>query len=101
MITDPLEEWRRLREHYGRLGEEELKSLLEESSQLSDIAKETLRAEISSRSLRVQVRDTPPSDGFPQRLRNSVLLRPGQPRERGRSSAGLGDGVDLKVWPAC
>jgi hypothetical protein len=64
MITDPLEEWRSLKDHYGRLSEEELKSLLEESSQLTDIAKETLRAEISSRSLRVQVRDTPPSDAF-------------------------------------
>jgi hypothetical protein len=60
MITDPLEEWRRLKEHYGRLRGEELQSLLEESSQLTDIAKETLRAEISSRGLRVQVKDTHP-----------------------------------------
>jgi hypothetical protein len=60
MITDPLEEWRRLKEHYGRLNDEALKSLLEESSQLTDIARETLRAEISSRGLRIQVRDTPP-----------------------------------------
>ena len=59
MITDPLEEWRRLKEHYGRLRGEELQSLLEESSQLTDLAKETLRAEIFSRGLRVQVRDTP------------------------------------------
>jgi len=60
MITDPLEEWRSLKEHYARLSDEALKSLLEESSQLTDIAKETLRAEISSRGLRVQVEDTPP-----------------------------------------
>jgi hypothetical protein len=47
MITDPLEEWRSLKEHYGRLSDEALNSLLEESGQLTDIAKETLRAEIS------------------------------------------------------
>jgi hypothetical protein len=60
MITDPLEEWRSLKEHYGRLSDDELQSLLEESSQLTDMAKETLRAEISSRGLRVQVSNTPP-----------------------------------------
>jgi len=60
MITDPLEEWRSLKEHYGRLSDAELEFLLEESSQLTDIARETLRAEVSSRGLRVQVRNTPP-----------------------------------------
>jgi hypothetical protein len=60
MITDPLEEWRSLKEHYGRLSDDELQSLLEESSQLTDMAKETLRAEISSRGLRVQLSNTPP-----------------------------------------
>jgi hypothetical protein len=59
MIADPLKEWRRLKEHYGRLSDEELQSLLEESGQLTDIAKETLRAEISSRGLHVHARETP------------------------------------------
>ena len=59
MITDPLEEWRSLKEHSARRSGEALTPLLEESSQLTDIVKETLRAEISGRGLRVQVGTRP------------------------------------------
>jgi DNA-directed RNA polymerase subunit M/transcription elongation factor TFIIS len=126
MITDPLEEWRSLKEHYGRLSDEALQSRLEESSQLTDIAKETPRAEISSRGLRVQVGDTPPpvEDDFDtgldlvvvKRLRdasearqvNAFLNDSGIPCYFGRDNVesvdalppDFEDGVDLKVCEA-
>jgi hypothetical protein len=89
MITDPPEEWRTLKEHYARLSDEALKSLLEESSQLTDIAKETVRAEISSRGRRVQVMDTPPpvEVDFGLQLQLALRgLRPPVERRRSRTT---------------
>jgi DNA-directed RNA polymerase subunit M/transcription elongation factor TFIIS len=67
---DGLEESRRLQEFYARLTDEELQAAADEGYQLTEVAKQTLQAEILTRGLRIQLRDAPPPPGFPDQTNN-------------------------------
>jgi hypothetical protein len=51
MQADPIEEWRRLREHYGQLSDEELYELALDFADLTESAQQVLRDEMRSRGL--------------------------------------------------
>jgi hypothetical protein len=56
---DPASEQRQLQERYAGMTDEELESVADEAFDLTEIAQETLRAEIRSRRLSIQLRDAP------------------------------------------
>ncbi len=58
---DPIEEARRLQEHYARLSDDELQAVAEEGDDLTDIAKQFLQSEILGRGLHIQLRSAPPT----------------------------------------
>jgi hypothetical protein len=60
-MIDPQKERQRLAQVYANLTNEELADLAVTGDTLTDIARETLRAEISSRKLDLQVSDPPPT----------------------------------------
>jgi ribosomal protein L37AE/L43A len=62
MQVDPIEEWRRLREHYTQLNDEELYELALDFADLTESAQQVLRDEMRSRGL-----DLPPA---PQEVSN-------------------------------
>jgi ribosomal protein S27AE len=51
MQADPIEEWRRLREHYGKMNDEELQELAFDFGDLTETAQQVLRDEMRSRGL--------------------------------------------------
>lgn len=51
---DPQMEWRRLSEHYGQMSDDELLALADQSSELTDVAQQSLASELSRRGLKVQ-----------------------------------------------
>ena len=51
MQADPIEEWRRLREHYSQLSDEELYELALDFADLTESAQQVLRDEMRSRGL--------------------------------------------------
>src|SRR5690242_8324849 len=53
------EEWRHLTEQYAQMSEIGLEGLADEAYDLTDMAREVLRAEIARRGLRFQLRDQP------------------------------------------
>src|ERR1700694_302303 len=57
---DPSEEWRRFRETYSLMSEDELQAVANDANDLTEIAKEALRAEIAGRGLVIGLRDEPP-----------------------------------------
>jgi hypothetical protein len=68
MNADPIEEWRRLREHYTQLSDEELYELAMDFGNLTESAQQVLRDEMKNRSLdapraagEVSKRTNPPS----------------------------------------
>jgi hypothetical protein len=63
-MVDPVEESRRLQELYARLTEEELQASADEAYELTDVAKQTLQAEILTRRLHIQLKDAPSPPGF-------------------------------------
>jgi DNA-directed RNA polymerase subunit M/transcription elongation factor TFIIS len=56
---DPVEESRRLQEHYARLSDDELQAAADEGYDLTDLAKEALQAEIRGRGLHIQPKSAP------------------------------------------
>lgn len=69
--VDVGKEWRALDQTYSQMSEEELHDLAGKAYELTDIAKEALRAQISSRGLQLELRDAPPDtpeleEGEPQ-----------------------------------
>jgi hypothetical protein len=62
MRIDPVEEWRRLTEHYRRLTSEELEELAGSFADLTEAAQQALRAEMHSRGLSDQAAS--PGPGF-------------------------------------
>jgi hypothetical protein len=58
---DPVEEARRLQEHYARLSDDELQAVAEEGADLTDVAKQFLKSEILGRGLHIQLRSAPPT----------------------------------------
>lgn len=56
---DPVEESRRLQEHYARLSNDEVQALADEGCDLTDVAKQSLQAEILGRGLHVQFKSAP------------------------------------------
>jgi hypothetical protein len=71
MATDPQdeEEGQRLSQLYATMNEGELEDLAEEASLLTELARETLRAEVERRGLKIQVLPRPMA-------RDEVELRP-------------------------
>ncbi len=57
---DVQREWRKLAETYGGMSDEELCSLAAEAYELTDLAKQALRAEITTRGLQAEMAETPP-----------------------------------------
>ncbi len=51
MQADPIQEWRRLTEHYRRMTDEELRGLAFDFANLTDTARQVLRGEMRSRGL--------------------------------------------------
>ncbi len=100
---DIAQEWRRLQGLYAAMSEEELEAIADESYELTDIAKQALKAEISRRGLQVIVRlapapektqekEEPHGDLDPADLELShALLRVWNPEEAGRVKALLND----------
>ncbi len=65
--TDHAAEWRRLKETYQQMSEEELANIADEAYQLTDLAKDALQTEVSSRKLDLTLRMEPPEeDGVPE-----------------------------------
>jgi hypothetical protein len=58
---DPSEQWRRLKETYSIMSEDELQAIADEAYDLTDIAKQALQFEISGRGLTIRLQDKPPS----------------------------------------
>jgi hypothetical protein len=58
---DPQMEWRRLSEHYGQMSDGELLALARQSSELTDVAQQSLAGEISRRGLKVEPEEPPAS----------------------------------------
>jgi DNA-directed RNA polymerase subunit M/transcription elongation factor TFIIS len=61
---DGVEESRRLQELYARLTDDELQAVADDGYELTDVAKQTLQAEILGRGLHIQLRDSPSTPGF-------------------------------------
>jgi DNA-directed RNA polymerase subunit M/transcription elongation factor TFIIS len=59
---DPVEEWRRLKELYAHLTDEELQAAADEGYELTEVAKQVLQAEVLGRGLNIQLRDAPPPE---------------------------------------
>jgi DNA-directed RNA polymerase subunit M/transcription elongation factor TFIIS len=57
---DTTQEWHRLQELYAGMAEEELQAVADDGYQLTDIARQALRAEISQRQLSIALKETPP-----------------------------------------
>jgi DNA-directed RNA polymerase subunit M/transcription elongation factor TFIIS len=59
---DPLQQWQELSEVYRGKSEGELEAMAETAYDLTDIARQALRAEISARNLDLQLREAPSPD---------------------------------------
>jgi hypothetical protein len=57
---DPAAEYRRLKEVYGRMNDEELASVADEAYELTVVAKQVLAGEIASRGLDIHLNEFPP-----------------------------------------
>ena len=53
--------WRDLEEIYSQMSEEELRGLADQAYELTDMAKQALHAQISSRGLMIELAETPPN----------------------------------------
>jgi DNA-directed RNA polymerase subunit M/transcription elongation factor TFIIS len=58
-LADPAGEFLRVSEHYRRLSDEEILVLFRQNSQLTDLARQALSAEISNRRLKIEPVATP------------------------------------------
>jgi hypothetical protein len=63
---DPVSEQRQLRERYAGMTDEEIESVADEAYDLTEIAQESLRAEIRSRRLSIQLREAPAPSEKPE-----------------------------------
>ena len=59
-MDSPVEQSRRLQERYASLTEDELLAIAEDSYDLTDMARQTLQAEIAHRGLHMPLKDAPP-----------------------------------------
>ncbi len=67
---DEVEESRRLQELYAHLTDEELQSIADDASELTDVARQALQVEIRSRGLRIPLKDASTPPGFNQAERD-------------------------------
>jgi hypothetical protein len=56
---DPSEQWRRFKETYSLMSEDELQAVANDADHVTDIAKQVLQFEISGRGLNIRLKDTP------------------------------------------
>jgi hypothetical protein len=89
---DVNEQWRRLQDNYAALADEELEAIGREAYDLTDIARQALRAEISRRQLTVELLQSPPSE---QELLAEAELAA---QEREKSPRGYPPGFDPEDW---
>jgi hypothetical protein len=59
MEIDRVEEWRRLKDQYAAMSDGELEAIANDGWELTDVAQQALQGEISSRSLKVQLKAAP------------------------------------------
>ena len=59
---DPNAQWRALQENYSAMADGELESIAQEAYELTDIARQVLRAEISRRNLTIELRLSSPDE---------------------------------------
>jgi hypothetical protein len=57
-----IEESARLQEQYASLKDDEVEAVANDAFDLTDVAQQTLRAEIANRGLKIQLRTAPPSE---------------------------------------
>jgi len=62
--VDLEQQWRELRETYGRMTEEELRSVAEDAFDLTQVAREALQSVIAEKKLNVQLAEAPPPAEF-------------------------------------
>jgi hypothetical protein len=70
MLIDPVQEWRRLTEHYRSLANEELRELAFTFADLTETAQQVLRDELRLRGLRLPLAMTEPANAPSQRARS-------------------------------
>ncbi|MGA9072422.1 MAG: DUF2007 domain-containing protein, partial [Terracidiphilus sp.] len=75
MKTDPVEEWRRLSQHYREMSDEELYELESEIAGLTETAQQVLREEMRTRKLEVPRKVEPESSVAPSAARRWELVR--------------------------
>lgn len=74
-MESPLEQSRRLQEHYADLTDEELDALAGDAFDMTEVAQQALRAEIANRRLKIELRVTPPAEteGLPGKIEPGSL----------------------------
>jgi DNA-directed RNA polymerase subunit M/transcription elongation factor TFIIS len=66
MEIDRVEEWRRLKEHYAAMSDDELQAVAGDGWELTEVAQQALQAELSSRRLDVKIAAAPPPSPAPE-----------------------------------
>lgn len=66
MTDDIQRQWRELEENYSHMADEELESLASQAYELTDIAKQALRQQITTRSLQLTLNTNPPPADEPE-----------------------------------
>lgn len=61
MEIDRVEEWRRLKDQYAAMSDDELEAIACDGWELSDVAQQALQGEMSSRGLKIQLHGPPPA----------------------------------------
>ena len=75
-MSDPSTQWTELSERYRSLADDELESLAAEAYDLTDIAREVLQAEITSRHLNVKLNTTAPERDEEREEQDAVADNP-------------------------
>ncbi len=66
MEIDRVEEWRKLKEHYAAMSDDELQAVAGDGWDLTDVAQQALQAELSSRRLNVKIAAAPTPSPAPE-----------------------------------
>ena len=66
MEIDRVEEWRRVKDQYAAMSDDELEAIASDGWELTAVAQQALQGEISSRGLKVQLKAVPPGSPAPE-----------------------------------
>ncbi len=106
MRLDPMVEWQRLSKHYRSLGDDELRELVADSSDLTETARQVLNDEMKRRGLKQQVAQTAAAHStgtiYEGGRDGDTDFYPAEPA-RGEDDEGLSDGSVEYTWktPLC